>query len=68
MHTTTVRVDSHRPGYPNEWTINHNSDWSGDAILSLNGKHFAVLPGKLLKEIGRKAAIEEVISKLEAML
>jgi hypothetical protein len=51
-----------------EYTINHNSDWSGPILVSWTyaGKTQETrLPGELVLSIGRRAASNQIISILE---
>ena len=73
MHTMIVRVGKvTSEGISNEAvSICHNSDWSGDALVSWqeNGltKEVAI-PGRILQAIGREAALELFKDKVVAFL
>jgi hypothetical protein len=56
-----------------EYTIIHNGDWSGDATIwgpdrTSNSLPVAVLPGRLLRVMGRRAALEEAVSAIESLM
>lgn len=59
-----------------DFTVLHNGDWSGEAQIwktdgedrAIGDQPVAVLPGRLLVAISRRAVIHEMVSALEEML
>lgn len=70
MHLSEYSVTGYGPVY-----VNHNSDYSGDAIVSWTDssgdRKQVAIPGNLLLEIGKDAAVthvrDRVIDALERM-
>jgi hypothetical protein len=53
-----------------EYHVNHNSDWSGTAIILWEEKgqrHECELPGALLRACGRDRAFRDAIAALEQL-
>lgn len=68
MHTTSrFRIAA------KEYIVIHNGDWSGEAEIHCEGMYqggtmlLAKLPGRLLRSIGRRATIDELIGVLEQL-
>lgn len=62
MHTTYVKTRS------GEYTILHNSDWSGDVEIRGPAGRIFQLPGADLVALGRAAALDVVRSAVIATL
>jgi len=59
MHTHEARIDK------KNWTVIHNSDWSGEAIVYCEDKEVCRLPGRLFMFAAGIAASAKIIAAIE---
>ena len=64
MHTSVFNIDGA------EVRVHHNADWSGEVDITFpeTTDHVIRLPGKLLLQLGQKAALEHLRAKLYVAL